>query len=327
MMKNKYATIGYETINIGDEIQSVAAKRLLLRLGEKSEVEIDREKLNSFTSDEKVNLICNGWFMEKPDCWPPSDSINPLFISMHISHEFNATKLLTQEKYKEYYKKMGPIGCRDKHTYRLLQSHNIDSYFSGCMTLTLQNPYTDDQRTNEIVLADPLFNIYPYSYRDDMAKHLVPEEFHKDIINTYHRRDGRIKDAKERVKDAEDLLDIYARAKVVITSRIHVALPCLAFGTPVIFINAGYNSDKLSNRFEGLVGNMRSIDDSHFPLSKMNPIQIFSRVLGVHKMMAKPKVIDFDWANPPKNPIDISHIRDGIVEKVQAFIEVNKKGN
>jgi hypothetical protein len=51
----------------------------------------------------------------------------------------------------------------------------------------------------------------------------------------------------------------YATAKLVITSRIHCALPCLALGTPVIFINA-FDSFVDSCRFEGLLNLFNRID-------------------------------------------------------------------
>jgi len=40
----------------------------------------------------------------------------------------------------------------------------------------------------------------------------------------------------------------YARAKLVITIRIHAALPCLALNTPVILVNKNFNK-----RFPGLL--------------------------------------------------------------------------
>ena len=46
---------------------------------------------------------------------------------------------------------------------------------------------------------------------------------------------------------AKKLLDKYARAKLVITTRLHTALPYLAFNTPVIFVNK-----KFDKRFSGL---------------------------------------------------------------------------
>ena len=51
----------------------------------------------------------------------------------------------------------------------------------------------------------------------------------------------------DRFKLAKELLDKYARAKLVISTRIHGALPCLAFNTPVIFINESYD-----NRYTGI---------------------------------------------------------------------------
>ena len=48
---------------------------------------------------------------------------------------------------------------------------------------------------------------------------------------------------------AEELLSRYAKAQLVITSRLHCALPCLAMGTPVIFIHPKYHED---TRFAGL---------------------------------------------------------------------------
>ena len=51
----------------------------------------------------------------------------------------------------------------------------------------------------------------------------------------------------ERFKYATKLLDKYARAKLVISTRIHGALPCLALKTPIIFVNKHYD-----NRYQGL---------------------------------------------------------------------------
>jgi hypothetical protein len=35
---------------------------------------------------------------------------------------------------------------------------------------------------------------------------------------------------------AQDLLDCYAGARCVVTTRLHAALPCLAMGTPVLLL-------------------------------------------------------------------------------------------
>src|SRR5690606_29754020 len=63
----------------------------------------------------------------------------------------------------------------------------------------------------------------------------------------------------QKFQMAEDLLNKYARAKMVITSRIHCALPCLALGTPVIFVN-GFDSFVDSCRFDGILELFNRID-------------------------------------------------------------------
>ena len=54
----------------------------------------------------------------------------------------------------------------------------------------------------------------------------------------------------ERFQLAKKLLDKYARAKLVITKRLHGALPCLAFNTPVILINKRYDNDRFKGLYE-----------------------------------------------------------------------------
>ena len=314
---NKLGILSYTTLNVGDEIQSLAVRRLLPHV----DVEIDREKLHEYKSPDgqKVKTIINGWYMERPENWPPSEDIDPLFISFHISHEFGAAKKMTTPEMITYYKNHEPIGCRDMHTTRLLQSKGVDAYFSGCVTLTFENQF--DSRNDDIILADPLFNLWPYSYGRYCARKLVPKEEQKNIKYITHRRPSRNRSQELRKKDAEEIIVAYSQAKVVLTSRIHVALPCLALGTPVIFINAGYNSRNLSNRFEGLVGNMRTLNDDDFVFSRKNFFNLFARTTGLYKLFNRPAPLDIDWKNPPKNPIDIQPIANGIREKVSSFIQ------
>ena len=42
----------------------------------------------------------------------------------------------------------------------------------------------------------------------------------------------------ERLSEAERLVKMYAKARLVITSRIHCALPCLGLETPVIYLES-----------------------------------------------------------------------------------------
>ena len=56
----------------------------------------------------------------------------------------------------------------------------------------------------------------------------------------------------ERIKAAEDQLEAIANAKLVITSRIHTALPAAAFGTPVLFLSDGLDHPNQKSRLQGM---------------------------------------------------------------------------
>ena len=45
-------------------------------------------------------------------------------------------------------------------------------------------------------------------------------------------------------------MNLYSRAKLIITTRIHGALPCLALNTPVILINSLYDYKRYPGLYE-----------------------------------------------------------------------------
>lgn len=70
----------------------------------------------------------------------------------------------------------------------------------------------------------------------------------------------------ERFIEAERLIKLYAKAKLVITSRIHCALPCTGLETPVIYTYQNSQDENSSCRMDGLLQlfNVVNIDkDGH----------------------------------------------------------------
>lgn len=144
---------GSEGKNIGDYIQSVAQEQFL----PKRYCYVERESLNTFHSDGKTNVIMNGWFMWNPSAFPPSDDINPLFVSFHIVPAV-ANAMLTKNGV-EYLRKYQPIGARDLGTQKILQEHGVASYFSGCLTLTLGRSFKQDKKMGGVIFVDPYYPI------------------------------------------------------------------------------------------------------------------------------------------------------------------------
>ena len=127
----KYGLLAAYTANLGDDIQTLAALQFYPRV----DVIIHREYLDKVDCEDDVKVVMNGWFMHRPEAWPPSSKILPHFTSMHITP--SAAPMMLNSKGVEYFRRYEPIGARDKFTERLLRSSGIKSYFSGCLTLTL----------------------------------------------------------------------------------------------------------------------------------------------------------------------------------------------
>ncbi len=310
-----YGLLSYEEnkkfFNVGDNIQSLAAKQFLPKV----DYYINREKMADYDKGP-TKVIMNGWFTHNIHNWVPSADIKPLLVSFHINN--TAAPFMLSEKGIAYLKKHQPIGCRDQFSADTLKAKGIDAYFSGCLTLTLDSYKVDDsERGEDIYIVDPLYS-YPtwekvsYNYKrflrsiqngklfelGNQKKHIA-NFIDEDLLKTAHFVNqeppaGKYTEA-EKFEMAEDLLKKYARAKLVITSRIHCALPCLAMGTPVIFVN-GFDSFVDSCRFDGILELFNRIDvdsktgkyTSNFGLEgKINRNTVVKN-LGKHHALAEP---------------------------------------
>jgi hypothetical protein len=237
----KFGLLSYRTHNLGDEMQSIAARRFLPRVDRW----VDREALDELgpAAGERLALVMNGWFCHRPDKWPPAPAVEPLLVSFHVTDNPEpGTGARAREEFARsppvlrWLERHGPVGARDHSTLAWLRSHGIASWFSGCLTLTLDPP-PDRRRDDFIVLND------------------VPEEVdariaaatRRPLLRTTHA-DNRTADVAARFARAQALIDLYARASCVVTTRLHWALPCLAAGTPVLLIDAHWDQ----SRFTGL---------------------------------------------------------------------------
>ena len=319
----KYGLLKYEEnkrfFNVGDNIQSLAAKQFLPQV----DIFINREKLAEYKG-EKVKLIMNGWFTHNVHNWIPSDDIIPLFVSFHMNNTA-ASHMLTKEGV-EYLKKHAPIGCRDQYTADILNEKGIDAYFSGCLTTTLDSyKVNDSERGDDIYIVDPLYsyprkekvfynfkwtiksilngNVFKLNKKKKHLKNFIEDSLLEEAIYINQEPPSNTYSHEQKFEMAEDLLEKYSKAKLVITSRIHVALPCLALGTPMIFVN-GFDSFVDTSRFDGIIDLFNRIDidsntgkfTTNFNLEgKINNNTIVQN-LGKHHDIAKPmkeKCINF----------------------------------
>ena len=317
---SKFGLLTYCTANAGDDIQSIAARQYLPKI----DYYIDRDFIGAFSTNhiEPVHLLMNGWFLHHPKSfglrnpqiqtfgyrlrsrflgqeyfWPPSKSIDPFFISFHIQAE-HLPPCMIDKRALRYYRDHSPIGCRDHQTVELLKSHGVDAYFSGCLTLTLNRPPVD--KTEEICFVDPFGpdSTVPTMAPGSNGKYrelweLVPKMVLARANIITHEIDTHSR-PEERLDHAQGLLEQYARAKLVVTGRLHCALPCLAFGTPVLFIHRA--------EYESRVG-------AYLPFLNHQTIEMVSR-----------QGFELDWDSPTPNKDKHLALLPSLRSSCEAFV-------
>jgi hypothetical protein len=139
----------------------------------------------------------------------------------------------------------------------LCRQAGLRSYLSGCLTLTLDR--LDPQRTDRIVAVD------------------VPPEAHAKLLAGLLQNAQRLThhiecaDWAVRRRKAVESLAAYASARWVITSRLHVILPCAALGVPVVLIRP--DGPDAARRFTGYEHLAWDIDNAPWdaPIPRVPP--------------------------------------------------------
>lgn len=281
-------------LNIGDDIQAFALAQFLPRV----DYLVDREEIDDFRPDEEepVAIIMNAWYMWRKWNWPPSKYIVPKFIGFHYADHQLAKQPGSPVKYEflnglggEYLKAYQPIGCRDEYTRSQLEKLGIESYFSGCITMTLPKMPETNNKGTYICLVD----IHPTA--EKKIRDLLKGTNIKVKTVTHNRERNYDMTWEEREKFTTDLLTLYQNARCVVTKRLHCALPCLAMEVPVF-----------------LVKDMQ--DDIRF-----TPYYDFLHRTTVKDLLADQ--YDYDFVNPPANKENYKVYREQIIRDAQCFIE------
>ncbi len=278
----KYGLFEYKTENIGDEVQSIAARRFLPRI----DYYFDRDNIDATKTKpgEAVKLIMNGWYTHRPETWPPKNpDLEPLLIAMHVEQDALAgapAKAFVSPKSKTFLNKFGPVGARNYPTLKLLQKNNIESYFSGCITLTL-NPDPRIQKQNYILAVDVPDKVYEAMLKNTSTP----------ILRLDTNRQKNL-DRETRFLLAELWLYLYQSAQAVVTTRLHTMLPCLAFDTPVLAL-----SGRDPKRYQGLIDLTRHVTPEEY--------------------IKNPKI--FNLNHPPKNPQDFVPLRKQLEKTCSEF--------
>ena len=187
-------------------------------------VGIPRCRLTEQQHADKL-FVVNGWHR-----WPrevPTSDANCLFAGIHCADAH--VPWVRQSRF--------PAGARDPFTHEVLQRAGIPSAMLGCATLTL--PRHDGPRDGVLSVDLPGG---PGTQLSHGVKHGAPFAAQWQL--------------------GLQAIARYTRAAEVHTTRLHVALPCLALGTPVAFHPAKFQRERYSLlEFLGLeFGKLQQLD-------------------------------------------------------------------
>lgn len=229
------------SLNIGDPIQTYAMKQIYkeMNVDESELIEISRYQTKNYDGEyallpfNSFNAIYDRYGYPY-STFPLSPKVIPLFISFYLhSREI-------EEKILDDFRKFQPIGCRDEETLNNIRNKGIQAYLSGCVTALLP------RREKEPMKGKTFFVDVP-----DSIMQYIPEEIKKDAEFTTHLiRFTRSSD--EEIMTDEEYRRFYNHAvsqlnkyrdmaSLVITSRLHAAIPCMAMGIPVILISENFD--------------------------------------------------------------------------------------
>lgn len=221
--------------NLGDDIQTIAA--MMFKPPYESAVFINRDTMAiDMLKYPNESVILNGWWTHSPHtAWPPPPQRDGVVVavSMHICqkarHHFG--------RHIEWFNRSAgdKVLARDTDTEQWLKQMGVERVeFGGCLTLTIPEIKN---------------TVFPLALQGDEQTH-IKEHGHIVFVDvkghvpgiqpdTVITHNTTLKDGNERRKKAMELLCFYAGAQLVVTSRLHCALPCAAMGIPVICLNNG----------------------------------------------------------------------------------------
>ena len=200
----------------------------------------DRDNLLNYT-ETPAFAIMQGWFAHS-SLYMPNEKILPVFIGTHITTPKRKEFLLYIKKNPKYFNKI-TFGCRDTSTLNFMRKNNVNSYLSRCLTLTYPKREVNIN-PKDIFIVDMPEEYLKYVPNEllEHAKFVNQRAIDTDKDTSYFLNYERY------MKQTSDLLSEYRNnAKLVITSALHCASPCIAMGIPTILIDFEDKNDRFGS--------------------------------------------------------------------------------
>lgn len=259
--ENTETKSGTKLVNIGNNLQFMAIDYVY------KELSVDRGDIVYLRMDELHTY--HGEYLILPIGWSLFDlnymqdgrlSISPRIIPVFLSVTIE-TAAFQEDWFNEYniayLKRFEPIGCRDEYTLQVLRRYGIEAYLSGCLTLTFPRR-TPTGKPEKVFVVDAPKELELF----------MPEEIKENCeVMTQQYSFDRETEISEIIRRIKEQYSKYAEeAALIITSRLHVAVPCLALGIPVILAK-----NKIDYRFSWLDKLLPLYDRKEYTQIDWNP--------------------------------------------------------
>ncbi len=271
-----YSALKYEKedkisrgINVGDMVQTLAALQFLPHVD--YYVERRRQDTNNAAKLPKSFCIMNGWY--GAGMLPPNDNIIPFYISIHISkpdvltseladhfklhqpigcRDRSTLALLQSKGIEAYYSGCLTLTFQTNRQKRLGGIYLADIDEGGLELIpedikqrAVTVYYGTSRNLVDIFMRDQGKFIRPLMLRkfDRVIEYIresleLPKVWFDSEYTSLYPKIWTEKDLPNLLHlfKARSLLNLYRDASLVITNRLHCASPCIALGTPVVFI-------------------------------------------------------------------------------------------
>lgn len=224
-----FALFTYYCLNLGDHIQTLALLQHVTPRGL-----LPRDHL---TAQKDLCLLANGWLAVGK--LPRKENFRDIkYAGVHLAP--HCRDLTAVNAMKE----CGVIGCRDGVTADFLEANGVATCLTGCATLTFPR-YTGKRE-----------GIYCVDVSDEIKEKVV--QLYKEPIFVSHDLEDLSLDRADddtladQYRRAYALLTKYMKAELVVSSRVHATLPCIAFGTPVIYVGVPKSMDDRVSVLDGM---------------------------------------------------------------------------
>lgn len=240
---------GLQNCNFGDYAQTIAIEYLysLLGIPEEQIVRLDYTDLKHYDGEELLLPFSYalGYLTDKEteDVYL-SEKITPLFLGATIGVGFTrSVDIFTDpsKKWLELFRRTAPIGCRDEATHRFFESIGVPSYLQGCITNIL--PKREKKEYRKILLVDAPKEILSY----------IPQNMLDDVEVLSNAADIEGRSLEENYQRIKQRYEYYRdNARLIVTTRYHVATPCNAMGIPSIMLMRPFKGKEKDIRLDSL---------------------------------------------------------------------------